>query len=144
MRQSSIAGERSYHNDPIFGEQVDGSGSRTPTVRRKRKACLSALAQAGSARKPHNRCGLGGCVVLIEQLTRAHESEIGAMLMPTCSNKETDMASGNVKSEAVARAIRALVDTSSESKFVVGWGQDQNRIAYDKEAYRCGCGCGKK
>jgi hypothetical protein len=61
---------------------------------------------------------------------------------------ETDMASTNVtsqSSEAIARAMQALIETSgaSEARFVVGWGQDQKRNSYGKEVHACGCGCAK-
>jgi hypothetical protein len=96
------------------------------------------------ARYMYNQWGIHGCGATPLKLTRASESENGAALIPNSSNMEMDMASANVKSETIARAMQALIETSNESKFVVGWGQDQNPITYDKEVYRCGCGCGKK
>src|SRR5580700_6098723 len=76
----------------------------------------------------HNLDGAGGCGSNSVQLTRADESERRDSAHPTSSNMETDMASANVtlqSSDAVARAMQALIETSSESeaKFVVGWGQ---------------------
>jgi hypothetical protein len=80
------------------------------------------------------------------QLTRADESERGAALIQL-PNMETEMANvTSQSSEAIARAMQALIETSNESgtKFVMGWGQDRNSRPDRNEVHGCGCGCARK
>jgi len=139
--RSGIACQQTYHNDSIFGETVV-----FPHMDRPNAEVTKADVTEPAA---HNLDGAGGCGSNSVQLTRADESERRDSAHPTSSNMETDMASANVtlqSSDAVARAMQALIETSSESeaKFVVGWGQNRSQNSRGPEAHGCGCGCGRR